>query len=98
MWNLPRRLYSLTFGESKCTLCSHKYILLFFLLAAAGVALVLFLLVFKIMVSMGTTNGLILLANIVGINPNIFLPTKIFVVFIAWLTLDLGITTCFFDD
>ena len=34
------------------------------------------------------------------INPNIFLPTKTFVVFkvfIAWLNLDLGITTCFFD-
>ena len=82
------------------TVLTSTYILLFFLLAAAGVALVLFLFVFKIMVSMGTTNGLILFANIVGINPNIFLPTKTFVVFrvlIAWLNLDLGITTCFFD-
>ena len=80
------------------TVLTSTYILLFFLLAATGVALVLFLLVFKIIVSMGTTNGLILFANIVGINPNIFVPTKTFVVFIAWLTLDLGITMCFFDD
>ena len=61
----------------------------------------LFLLVFKIMVSMGTINGLIFFANVVGINPNTFLPTKNFVafrVFIAWLNLDLGINTFFFDD
>ena len=54
----------------------------------------------KLTVSMGTINGLIFFANIIGTNSNIFLPPESTVVlrlFIAWLNLDLGINTCLFD-
>ena len=49
---------------------------------------------------MGTINGLIFFANIIGTNSSIFLPpesTVVLRVFIAWLNLDLGIDTCLFD-
>ena len=92
--------YSLTLGGSKCKECSNVYLMLFIPLALAGVVLVLFLLIFKLTVSMGTINGLIFFANIIGTNSNIFLPpesTVVLRVFIAWLNLDLGIDTCLFD-
>ena len=92
--------YSLTLGGSKCRECTHVYLMLFIPLALAGVVLVLFLLIFKLTVSMGTINGLIFYANIVGTNSSIFLPpesTDVLKIFIAWLNLDLGINTCLFD-
>ena len=45
-------------------------------------------------------NGLLFYVNIVGVNCNIFLPvdsTDAFSVFIAWLNLDWGIETCFYN-
>ena len=48
----------------------------------------------------GTPSGLVFYANIVGVNRTIFLPmesTDAFSVFIAWLNLDFGIETCFYD-
>ena len=65
-----------------------------------GVALVFLLLVCKLTVATGTLSGLVLYANIVGANRTIFLPVKstdAFSVFIAWLNLDFGIETCFYD-
>ena len=50
---------------------------------------------------MGTINGLIFFANVVQANKIFFFPNdaaKSFLsVFIAWLNLDLGIETCFYD-
>ena len=46
------------------------------------------------------SNGLIFYANVVQANRSIFFPlgeTNILTVFIAWLNLDLGIETCFYD-
>ena len=61
----------------------------------------MFLLLFcKLTVSAGTLSGLVFYANIVGVNHNIFLPVKstdALSVFIAWLNLDFGIETCFYD-
>ena len=57
-------------------------------------------LVCKLTVATGTLSGLVFYANIVGINRNIFLPvesTNAFSIFIAWLNLDFGIETCFYD-
>ena len=91
---------SLALGSSKCTQCSNLRILLVIPFALAGIALVLLLLVFKLTVAAGTINGLIFYANIVTVNRAIFFPpnqTNILTVFIAWLNLDLGIETCFFD-
>ena len=65
-----------------------------------GVALVFLLLVCKLTVATGTLSGLVFYANIVGVNTNIFLPVKstdALSVFIAWLNLDFGIETCFYD-
>ena len=92
--------FSLTFGSSKCLQCSNIYILLFIPFSLAGIALVLLLLIFKLTVAAGTINGLIFYANVVAANRSIFFPhneTNLLTVFIAWLNLDLGIETCFFD-
>ena len=65
-----------------------------------GVALVFLLLVCKLTVSTGTLSGLVFYANIVGANSSIFLPVKstdVLSVFIAWINLDFGIETCFYD-
>ena len=91
---------SLALGRSKCIQCSNLHLLLLFPFALAGIALVLFLLICKLTVATGTINGLIFYANIVAANRAIFFPpnqTNILTVFIAWLNLDLGIETCFFD-
>ena len=63
-----------------------------------GVALVF--LVCKLTVATGMLSGLVFYANIVGVNRTIFLPVKstcAFSIFIAWLNLDFGIETCFYD-
>ena len=68
--------------------------------AVMGVALVFLLLVCKLTVAAGTLSGLVFYANIVGANRTIFLPgdsTDPLSVFIAWLNLDFGIETCFYD-
>ena len=68
--------------------------------AVLGVALVFLLLVCKLTVSTGMLSGLVFYANIVGANSNIFLPVKstdVLSVFIAWINLDFGIETCFYD-
>ena len=65
-----------------------------------GIALVFLLLVCKLTVATGTLSGLVFYANIVGVNRAIFLPvesTNALSVFIAWLNLDFGIETCFYD-
>jgi len=62
---------------------------------AAGIVLVVFLMLFNLTVSVGTINGLIFYANIVRANQAIFFPhgtnNEFLSIFIAWLNLDLGI-------
>ena len=52
-------------------------------------------------VSTGTLNGLIFYANIIRASQAVFFPPEIgssfLSIFIAWLNLDLGIETCFYD-
>ena len=65
-----------------------------------GVVLVCSLLVSKLTVATGMLSGLVFYANIVGANHAIFLPEKCgnpFSIFIAWLNLDFGIETCFYN-
>ena len=95
---------SLALGSSQCLDCSNNYNLaLLILFALAGLALVFFIKVLNFTVAKGTINGLIFYANIVQANQAVFFPPGPAVglypikVFIAWLNLDLGITTCFFD-
>ena len=92
--------YSLVLGTSHCRLCTNSHIALLIPFAVMGVALVFLLLVCKLTVATGTLSGLVFYANIVGVNRDIFLPgesTGALSVFIAWLNLDFGIETCFFD-
>ncbi len=76
------------------------FLLLFLPFATAGFLIVIFLFVCQVTVAAGTTSGLIFYANVLAVNRSVFFPsgeTNILTVFIAWLTLDLGIETCFFD-
>ena len=92
--------YSLVLGSFHCSKCTNKYLALLIPFALMGVALVFLLLVCKLTVAAGTLSGLVFYANIVGPNRTIFLPvgsTDALSVFIAWLNLDFGIETCFYD-
>ena len=91
---------SLSLGSSHCRPCSNNWLALLIGFAIAGVALVAFLLMLNFTVAVGTFNGLIFYANIFAANRAIFFPhddTKILTVFIAWLNLDFGFETCFYD-
>ena len=91
---------SLILGSSKCQKCSNMYLFLLIPFAVSGIVLVVVLLSLKLTVAIGTINGLIFYANIVAVNRSIFFPseaTNPLTVFIAWLNLDLGFETCFFN-
>ena len=92
--------YSLMFGTFICKQCTNIHLFLLIPFALMGVALVFLLLACKLTVATGTLSGLVFYANIVGVNHNIFLPVKTnnpYSVFIAWLNLDFGIDTCFYN-
>ena len=92
--------FSLALGSSRCLKCENAYLSLIIPLALSGIALVIFLFVLKLTVAIGTINGLIFYANFIVMNQSAFLPsgdTNILTIFIAWLNLDLGIETCFYD-
>jgi predicted outer membrane repeat protein len=88
-------------GTSNCKRCSNVWLLLIVIFALAGILLVAGLLILNITVSSGTINGLIFYANIVRANTATFFPDKtantFLSWFIAWLNLDVGIETCFYD-
>ena len=91
---------SLALGSSHCLQCSNSYLSLVFAFAFAGIALVILLLVLRLTVAPGTINGLIFYANVLAVNSATFLQpqtTNTLTVFIAWLNLDLGIETCFYN-
>ena len=97
---------SLVLGYSECRKCSNIFLTLIFAFAVAGLVLVAFLTVLNMTVSTGTINGLIFYANIIQANQAAFLPSltsstnvpiAVMRAFIAWVNLDLGISTCFFD-
>ena len=95
-----RQNLSAVFGSSQCLPCSNAYLALILPFAIAGFVLVFFILICKMTVAVGTVNGLIFYANIVSSNRHIFVPhgdTNILTIFIAWLNLDIGIETCFYD-
>ena len=93
--------FSLTLGSSQCAQCSNRHLALLIVFAVLGVALVLVISLCRLTVGVGTVNGLIFYANIVGINQTIFFPTgdsNVLTVFIAWVNLDFGIKTCSLMD
>ena len=92
--------YSLVIGTSQCEQCTNSNLALLIPFAVMGVALVFLLLVCKLTVATGTLSGLVFYANIVGVNRTMFLQVEtqnVLSIFIAWLNLDFGIKTCFYD-
>ncbi len=100
---------SFTLGSSHCKKCSNFHLFLFIPFLIAGAALVLLLIYGNVTVSGGTVNGLIFYANILRANQAVSFQMnesapepasnlqRFLSVFIAWLNLDLGIETCFYD-
>ena len=101
--------WSLVLGSSECRdNCSNLYLLLILLFAVAGFLLVLIIHFLNLTVTMGTVCGLIFYANIVQDYVSTYsivllseypfpVLTPILQVFLAWLNLDLGIQTCFYE-
>ena len=94
--------FSQVLGTSRCRECSN--IMLIAVIPATiflGILLVALLMVLNLTISTGTINGIIFYANIVRASQAAFFPPQInssfFSIFIAWLNLDLGIETCFYD-
>ena len=91
---------SITLGSSRCMHCSNAWLVLLVPFIIAGVILVTFLIACSLTVSVGTVNGFIFYANVIAASRAIFLPNEtqnILTIFIAWLNLDFGFETCFFD-
>ena len=93
---------SLSLGSSHCMLCSSQWpgTLVAIIIGSilAGIFLVALILVLNLTVAIGTLNGLIFYANIAAANSSTFFPSKsILSIIMAWMNLELGIDTCFFE-
>ena len=98
-----RTNFSLVLGSLNCRQCSNIYLLLILPFALAGMVLIVILLKCNLTVSNGHINGIIFYANVVHVKETIFFPTqttayKVFSAFVAWLNLDFGIETCFYES
>ena len=91
---------SLALGSAQCLPCSNDYLALLIPFTLAGPVLVGFIKLLDLTVAQGTLNGLVFYANIIHVNQDIFFSwrsTHPLTFFIAWLNLDLGVETCFFN-
>ena len=93
---------SMTFGTSRCASCSNYYLLLIIVFIVMGVLLVVVLFISKFTVANGALNGIVLYANLIRINDAIFFQNRsgyssFLSVLIAWINLDWGIETCFYN-
>ena len=95
---------SLSLGSSRCLQCPKDWQKLFIAITmgavASGIALVVITLVLNLTTAVGTLNGLIFYINIVASNNityNHMSKPNVFSVFIAWLNLELGLDTCFYN-
>ncbi len=93
--------FSIALGSSKCLQCTNAYLGLTVVFLLAGILLIVFLAVLNMTVATGTINGLVFYANIVQASQGSFgvapYGNKVASVFIAWLNLDFGIQTCFYN-
>ena len=94
---------SLSFGSSLCLQCStvwyKTFPALLIITFVVGIALVSLLLALNLTVAVGTLNGLIFYANILGANGGIIISssTKVPSLFISWLNLEVGLDICLFE-
>ena len=89
-------------ASSKCKKCTNITTLLIFpMFLVFGWLLVIFLILLNLTVSIGTINGLIFYANIIRAQHTTFFAPDIsqffLSQFIAWLNLDQGIESCFYN-
>ena len=94
--------YSLVLGSNECMECTTNYnMALIILFVFMGIALVVFLIVLNLTVSVGTINGLLFTANIIKLYQPVFLgnqiPVPFFSQIVSWLNLDFGIKICFYN-
>ena len=93
--------FSLALGSSRCLKCSNNWLALLVPFSLMGLALVVFLLTLNLTVSSGTITSIVFFSNIVIANRAILVPLKKYnflVTFLSWLSLDLGIETCFANN
>ena len=91
---------SLMLGSNKCYQCSNDWLALIPVFAISGILLVVLLIALNLTVSVGSINGLLFYANVVKLNESAFFPrgdVPVISQFIAWLNLDWGIETCFYN-
>ena len=91
---------SLALGTNQCLHCSNVYISLLLPFAMAGLLLVFLIKLLNLTISQGTMNELIFYVNVVSANKHLYYSqTSVnpMTLFIAWLNLDIGIETCFFN-
>ncbi len=92
--------YSLMLGGLGCSKCSNAYLLLLIVFALAGMILTISLTVLRLTVSSGTLNGFIFYSNLIQVNKDILFSsgtTTPLTLFIAWMNLDFGISTCLYE-
>ena len=86
-----KEVLSVLLGSNKCEIYSNVYLTMILTFILAGIAVVLFLLILNMTVSMGTINGLLFYVNIVKLNKTVFFPDSdvpVLTQFVAWLNLD----------
>ena len=91
---------SLALGTNQCLHCSNVYISLLVPFAMAGLLLVFFIKLLNLTISQGTMNELIFYVNVISANKHLYYSQTSVnpaTLFIAWLNLDIGIETCFFN-
>ena len=95
--------HSAVLGSSHCRDdCKQHHLLLVLVFGLAGIILVVVLIILNMTVTVGTLNGLMFYANMVQLSNTQYFQnripglTDILKVFIAWINLDLGITTCLY--
>ena len=100
-----RKGFSLILGSLECReKCSNWWLFLVIPLALAGIFLVFIITYLNLTVTTGTVCGLIFYANVIQDYSILLLQehpvpvlSRVLQIFIAWLNLDLGIPTCFYD-
>ena len=96
-----QRHLSMVFGSSRCMECTNVHILITLVVLVAGIILVVLLYLLNLTVTIGTINGIIFYANVIGINDSVFLVNndvfKPLRVFISFANLDLGIEMCYYN-
>ena len=91
--------YSRIIGSNACRRCSNSYLALIIVFALVGVILVAFIFALNMTVSLGTINSIVFFANVLSINPFLFVEanTSAYFVPMAFINLNLRIETCFYD-